>query len=322
MTALFDITTFGEAMLRLSVPEGVRLQSAAQLDLRPAGAEANVVALLARLSRRCAWHSALPNHALGRLIADHLRAAGVDLGGVIWSETGRVGTYFVEFAAPPRATQVIYDRAHSCVTEVTPDALHWDALLNTRLIHLTGITPALSPSCAASMRAILDRARDAGVRISFDINYRAKLWSGDEARAWLTPAIQGVDLLICGQGDAQRVFGIEGAPEALIEQLAELSGAKQVVVTMGDQGAVGWDGQTIYQQAALPVQVIDRIGAGDALAAGVIHGWLEDDLAFGLRCGVMLAALALSQHGDAVITTPDELAALMEAVHRTGTVQR
>ena len=318
----FDITTFGEALLRLSVPQGIRLQTATQLDLVPAGAESNIAYLMARLGRRVAWHSALPNNPLGYLIGDHLRKAGVNLDSVIWQNGGRVGTFYVEFAVPPRATEVIYDRANSCITEITPEMLRLDALLDTRLVHLTGITPALSLSCAASMQTIIARAKAAGVPISFDINYRQKLWSEATAKAWLTPAIQGVDLLLCGQADARRVFGIDGTPQAMIEALADISHAKQIVISLGDQGAIGWDGSSYFEQSAMPVQVIDRIGAGDALACGVIHGWLDRDLNKGLRWGVMLAALALSQHGDALITTTDEVTALLATTHRIGTVQR
>lgn len=319
---MFDITTFGEIMLRFSVPAGTRLQTAAQFDVFPGGAEANVMTALARLGHPCGWHSALPNQALGWLAADHLRAAGIDLSGVVWRDHGRMGTYYVEFAAPPRPIQVIYDRADSCVTQLTPEEVHWDKLLNTQLIHLTGITPALSPQCGEIIQAIVARAHEAGVPISFDINYRQKLWSETEARDWLTPIIQGVDLLLCGQGDAQRVFGIDGTPEAIVRTLAAYSHAKQVVVTLGDQGAVGWNGDQMYFQEALPVQVIDRLGAGDGLAAGVLHGWLAGDLALGLRYGVALAALVLSQRGDAVITTPEEVAALTERTHTIGTVNR
>lgn len=318
----FDLTTFGEAMLRLSVPEGVRLQAAAQLDVNPAGAEANVAALLARLGRRTAWHSALPDNPFGFLVRDHLRLAGVDADGILWQEGGRIGTYYLEFSAPPRPNQVIYDRADSCVTRVTPDMIRWDLLLDTRVIHLTGITPPLSPSCADVVTAIIARARERGVAISFDVNYRAKLWTEAQAREWLTPAVQGVDLLLCGQADARRIFGIEGAPEHVVTALAELSGAKQVVVSLGEQGAVGWDGANVYRQPALPVRIIDRIGAGDALAAGVLHGWFDGSLELGLRYGVTLAALALSQHGDAVITTPRELDSLLAQTHGGSTVLR
>ena len=141
----FAITTIGETMLRLSVPVGARLETALQLDARPGGAESNVVALLARLGRRTAWCGALPDSALGRLAANALRTAGVDLEGVVWCDSERMGLYFVEFATAPRSTQVIYDRAHSCAAQMTPARVRWDHLLATQWVHLTGITPALSP---------------------------------------------------------------------------------------------------------------------------------------------------------------------------------
>jgi 2-dehydro-3-deoxygluconokinase len=116
----FDVTTLGEMLLRLSVSSGERLENAHQLDVQPAGAEANVVTLLARLERKTSWTGALPNHPLGRLAVNALRLAGVDTNKVIWNESGRMGTYDVEFGEPPRGIQVTYDRAHSCSTQLNP----------------------------------------------------------------------------------------------------------------------------------------------------------------------------------------------------------
>jgi 2-dehydro-3-deoxygluconokinase len=307
----FDVTTIGEVMLRMSVPPGNRLEMARNLDLNPGGAEANVVGALSRLGRRCGWVSGLPSHALGRLVAHHLRAARIDLEAVVWRESGRIGTYYLEFATPPRPTQAIYDRAGSCAALLQPEDISWEYLLGSRLLHLTGITPALSTSCAAVTAEAVRRAREAGVPISFDVNYRQLLWTPQEAAATLTPLIQGVDLLLCGLRDAALLFGCTGAPEEVLRALAALSHAKQVVLSTGEGGVVAWDGERVLQQPSVPVGMIDRLGAGDALAAGVIHGWLDDDLAQGLRYGTMLAALALSQHGDMVVVTPAELAALL-----------
>src|SRR5690349_7595868 len=111
----FDVTSIGEMMLRLSVPSGKRLETTTKLDVYPAGAEANVTTLLSRLERHTLWAGALPQNALGKLAANHLRMAGVDTNGIVWKENGRLGTYYVEFAPPPRGIQVIYDRAHSCM---------------------------------------------------------------------------------------------------------------------------------------------------------------------------------------------------------------
>lgn len=308
----FDVTTTGEAMLRLSVPPGQRLEIADSLDLRPGGAEANLTVALARMQRRAAWVGALPNSPLGRFLANHLRVAGVDLSGVTWSDTDRMGTYYVEFSTPPRATQVIYDRADSAAARMTPDTIHWETLLDTRLLHLTGITPPLSAGCRAIVEQAVARAKEAGIPISFDVNYRQKLWSEQDAADFIVPLVQGIDLFFCGRGDARRVMGLGGDPDYVIRRLAEMTHARIVVMSLAEQGVIAFDGAEVYHEPAKPVVIIDRPGAGDGLAAGVIHGWLDGDLRRGLRTGVVLAALALSQHGDMIVTTPEEVASLME----------
>ncbi len=308
---MYDVTTFGEIMLRFSVPAGERLETAAQLDMRPGGAESNLAALLARLGRRTAWLGALPANALGRLAANHLRMAGVDLSGVQWRPEGRMGTYYVEFSAPPRPIQVIYDRANSCATQMSPASIEWDKLLDTRLLHLTGITPALSAGCRTAVAEAIVRARQAGVSVSFDVNYRQKLWGTEEAAEALAPLVRQADLLFCGHGDAQRLFGCSPDPSTALHELASKSNAQVVVMSAGSAGALGWWEGQVHQVNAVPVIIVDRLGAGDALAAGVLHGWLDGDLARGLRTGVVLAGLALAQHGDIVVTTAEEVEALL-----------
>jgi 2-dehydro-3-deoxygluconokinase len=308
---MHDVTTFGEIMLRFSVPAGERLETAAQLEMRPGGAESNLAALLARLGRRTAWLGALPANALGRLAANHLRMAGVDLSAVQWCPDGRMGTYYVEFSAPPRPIQVIYDRAYSCATQMSATSVKWEELLDTRLLHLTGITPALSAGCKTAVAEAVARAKEARVPVSFDVNYRQKLWTVTEAAEVLTPLVQQADLLFCGHGDAQRLFGCPPDPAAALRALSEQSGAQVVVMSVGSAGALAlWEGQ-VHQVDAVPATIVDRLGAGDALAAGVLHGWLDGDLANGLRTGVVLAGLALAQHGDIVVTTPQEVEALL-----------
>ena len=306
----FDVSALGEMMLRLSVPSGKRLETATQLDVCPAGAESNVISLLARLGWRTRWTGALPESPLGRLAANALRVADVDLDGVIWSENGRMGTYYVEFGAPPRGIQVTYDRAHSCTSNLKSQDIDWQTLLDTRLLHLTGITPALSTACLEITREALHRAKQAGVPISFDVNYRQKLWPEADAAETLMPLIQGVELLFCSSVDAARLFGCNGSMQEVAQAMCKHSAANTVVVTFGDQGALLWDGKTWLHEAARPTQIVDRLGAGDAFAAGVIHGFLENDYPAGLRYGVTLAALALSQLGDMVVTNRKELQTL------------
>lgn len=312
----FDVTAFGEAMLRLSVPAGTRMETAERLDMHPAGAEANVMAALARLERRCGWVSGLPDSALGRVAANGLRQAGVDLSAVVWQKQGRMGTYFVELAVPPRPIQVIYDRADTCITTLGPEQIDWDYLLDTRLLHLTGITPPLSPGCAAITAEAVRRAKERGVPVSFDVNYRSKLWTAEQAAATLWPLLQGVALLFCSLRDAVMLFGCSESPETAVEQLAALTEAGHIVVSLADRGVIGWAGSRFYRQPARAVQIVDRIGAGDALAAGVLHGWLEGDFGAGLAYGVTMAGLALSQHGDMVVTTRAELEMLAAAASK------
>jgi 2-dehydro-3-deoxygluconokinase len=310
--ARFDVTTFGEMLLRLSVPSGERLEHAHQFNVHPAGAEANVVTLLARLDRKTCWTGALPDNSLGRLAVNALRVAGVSTGEVIWDRSGRMGTYYVEFGEPPRGTQVTYDRAYSCASQMQADEIAWDSLLDTRLLHLTGITPALSPSCRMIVTEAIRHAKERQIPVSFDVNYRQKLWTEAEARENLLPLIQNVEILFCSQTDAQRLFDCHGTMREVAQCLLDLSRARCVVVSFGDQGALLGNGNEWQHEPARSTRIVDRLGAGDALAAGVLHGWLDGDLASGLRYGVTLAALALSQFGDMVITNKAELLSLAQ----------
>lgn len=310
--ARFDVTTFGESMLRLSVPVGRPLELSSRLDMNIAGSESNTLAVLAQLGHDCSWVSSLPDNALGRLVANQFRLRGIDLSGVVWQENGRIGNYFVEMVAPPRAIRVIYDRENSCVTHMTPEQIDWATLLNTRLLHLTGITPALSEGCLAIVQEAVTRARAAGVPVSFDVNFRSKLWTADVAAKTLLPLLQGAALLFCAKRDAELLFGISGRPEEVIQQLAKKTEAQHIVISIGSEGVVGWDGRQLFHQAAYETTIIDALGAGDALAAGVIHGWLADEFARGLQMGAALAAMALSQVGDMVVVTQSALDDLLE----------
>jgi len=221
-----------------------------------------------------------------------------------------MGTYYVEFGEPPRGIQVTYDRALSCTTQLHPGEIDWESLLDTRILHLTGITPALSSSCREIILEAARRAKESNIPISFDVNYRQKLWSESEAREILLPLLQNVEIVFCGQADAKRLFKITGSMQEVAQGMLELTQAHHVILTFGEQGALLWDGKEWQHEPARTTHILDRLGAGDALAAGVIHGWLDGDLSAGLRYGVTLAALALSQRGDMVITNKSELLAL------------
>jgi 2-dehydro-3-deoxygluconokinase len=308
-----DLSTLGEALLRLSVPQGERLERMRSLDVTIGGAESNVASAVAQMGFRSAWVSRLPRSPLGRLVERTIRTHGVDTSGVVWSDGGRVGTYFIEFAAAPRRIEVVYDRARSAVTELTAAELDWDFLLDTRFIHLTGITPGISPTCRELVADACTRAREAGVQISFDVNYRAKLWTPDVAAEALLPLMRMANVLICGRKDAATLFDLQGDPETVLFDLRRLTDAPTVVLTQGSEGAmaIAEDGSPLYQPA-LKVDVVDRIGAGDAFSAGVLCGLLEGSLAQGLRYGTAMAAHKLTTIGDIMAASRDEVMALLD----------
>lgn len=307
----WEVSSIGETMLRLSVPAGRRLSDAQSLDVEVGGAESNVLVALSRLGRRCSWLSRLPDHALGDAVLRAIRADGVDVAAVRRVAGERLGTYFLEYATPPRAIQVIYDRADSAAAAMTPEDIAWEHLLDTRVLHLTGITAALSESCYQTVQQAIRRARERGVVVSFDVNYRAKLWSAQEAGRRLLPLIAEADVLLCKSADAAALFDCRGEPLEQMRALAALGRAGAVYCTYGAGGAALLEGATFTQQPAVPVTIVDRIGSGDAFAAGVLDGILDGDARDGLRRGVALAAIALSQHGDRVLTSRPELDAVL-----------
>lgn len=311
--ARFDVTTLGEGQLRYCVPAGMRMEQATQFSVYVTGTEANVTCLLSRLGWRCGWISGLPDNPLGRRVIHEYRLAGLDTSAVRWSPTGRLATYYVEFAVPPRSTQVFFDRANTCFTALTPDQIDWDYLLDTRLLHLSGLTVPLSPTINQIIHEAVRRAKAASLPISFDVNYRERLWPPEQAAAALRPLIRQMDVLFCSRGDAQRLFGLEGSPENIVRGLAALTDAQHIITSLSHEGLIGWDGQQFTHEPAREVVILDRIGAGDAMVAGVLHGWLRGDFAYGLRCGALTAALALSVHGDQVITSRDELEHLLNS---------
>ena len=310
-SARFDVTSLGEIMVRLSVPTGARLDDARSLDLEMGGAEGNVSIALARLGRRVSWLGRLPENSLGEYVVRTLRADGVDVSGVRRVADERMGLYFIEYATAPRSINVIYDRAESAASRMRAEDVDWDLLLNTRILHLTGITPALSVSCRAIVEEAIRRASAAGVTVSFDVNYRAKLWDAPTASAALRPLIEQANILFCKSSDAASLFGCSGAPQEQLQQLKKSTSAKAIFVTSGDTGASLLADGVVTSQPAIPVSIVDRVGSGDAFAAGALDGLLDGAALTGLQRGVALASIALSQHGDRVLTSRAELATVL-----------
>ena len=303
----FDVTTIGEGQLRYSVPLGARLERASTLDVNVTGTEANVSSLLSRLGWHCGWISGLPDTPLGHRVANEYALSGLDMSAVVWSDQGRLAIYYVEFGSPPKGTQVYYDRADTCFVNLTRDDINWDYLLDTRLLHISGLSVPLSPSIRAILMEAVEKAKARDIRISFDMNYRSRIWSTDDAASAIAPFLESVDILFFARGDAQRIYGFQGSPVDIVRQLGDLTSAQAIVTSLSSEGIIAWDREDIVLELAQKIEVVDRIGAGDAMVAGVLHGWLQGDLFKGLRYGVMTAALCLTHYGDAVYVTREEL---------------
>lgn len=294
----FDVTSLGETMIRFSAGADADLASASSLALHVGGAESNVCSTLAQLGRRCGWYGRLPNNPLGDRVLAELMRRGVDTAAVDRPDHERLGLYFVGGVADRGGRTVVYDRAASAASNMRSEAAPWAYLTNARVLHLTGITLALSASCRQLVRDAIDHAKEADVAVSFDVNYRRQLWSPEAACEAMIDVVQRVDLLICAARDARHVFGLSGDDEEVSRNLVELSGARWTVLTLGAAGVIAKSSTEELHQPALPTRVTDSVGGGDALAAGVIDGYLDGCLRSGLRRGVALAAMALEQSGD------------------------
>jgi len=311
-----EVVTIGEVMLRLSVRSGDRLDSAPTFEVHMGGAEANVAAALAALGRSVAWVSVLPENSLGRRVAAALRSLDVDIESVRWVEGARLGTFFVELSDPPRPIRVLYDRSGSAASSMTAADLPWQRIDQSRLVHVSGITAALSQSCRTAVEELADRLRQSKVAFAVDVNYRAQLWSALEARRCLEEVASGADVVVCTAEDARDVFDIEGSPEHAAFTLADRLGAGRLVITDGAEGAWWREGTSSGHVPAIPATVVDRLGAGDAFTAGVIDGVLDGDLEAGVRRGVALGALALGTRGDQVRTSRAEVENLLRGEDR------
>lgn len=308
---MLDVVTLGEAMIRLAAPFGDALESAPHFEVRAAGAEANVAVALARVGFRSGWISKLAGDPLGRRIAGEMRRHGVDVSAVVWAQGGRNGVYYLEQAPPPRGVTVYYDRAGSATSTLSPEEVDWGYVRNTRWAHITGITPALSATCAAVAARFIAEAHAGGARVSFDVNHRRKLWTAERARLVLEPLLAGIDLVIVGREDLREVFGIDGPPAQTATRTRERLGAGLAVVTAGADGAYLADAGGVHHEPGVHAGELDPIGRGDAFAAGLLWGALDGDLRAGMRYGVALAALTQTYWGDVPwATRPDVLAAV------------
>ena len=337
------VITFGEIMLRLSPPGFERLLQSPAMSATFGGAEANVAVSLAQWGCDSVYVTRVPAHAIGDAAVRVLRAEGVRTDFVLRGGE-RLGIYFAESGAGQRPSAVVYDRAHSSISDIDPSALDWSGIMHgADWFHVSGITPALGPRPARCVADALAAARAANVRTSVDLNYRRKLWSQKEAQAVMRPLMTDVELVIANEEDIQSMLGLDvpdvdvktgrvnpAAYEDVVQRVCEI-GPARVAITLRESLSAsdnGWSAvlgerdQPLIESQRYDVRIVDRIGAGDAFAAGLIYG-----LATGLgsleslRFAVAAGALKHSIPGDFNRVSVDDVRRLA-AGDASGRVQR
>jgi 2-dehydro-3-deoxygluconokinase len=290
-----DLLTFGEALvsLRSTGP----LTTGGPLTPHLAGAEANVAIGLARLGHRAAFAGRVSDDELGGFLLRQLRAEGVDLTHVVRDPDRPAGLMFLERRTAD-LTRVLYQRAGSAGSALSVDDLRAALAAGARVLHLTGITPALSGGAREAAAWAAEAAARAGTLVCLDVNHRAKLWSRDAARAVLTP-LAGHASVVVASADELDLVGAPGADEEAVVAGLLSRGVSTVLVKLGGDGARAYTAAGRRDAAALPVTAVDTVGAGDAFTAGYLSGHLDGlDLAGRLRRAVTLGAFAVAGAGD------------------------
>jgi len=318
----YDMLTIGETMLRLTPPAVLRFEQAQQLDVWVGGSESNTAVGMARLGRHVAWISRLPSTALGRMVGNRIAQYGVDVCHVQWADASeRLGLCFHEKAQAPRSSEIIYDRRGSAMSAMQPQQLPTQLFRagKARLFHCTGITLAISESARATVHEALRLAKAARWRISFDSNFRSKLWTGRQAATHCHFAFSQADVIFCPHSDFRAMYGDAPPPQAL-EELAKRYPQAVVVMTMGRDGAIARQPSgECSRQPALLSSGQGRVGGGDAFAAGFLHHWLEQgNVADALRWGAAMAAMKYSIPGDLPLVDAAAVAALARGAQGGG----
>jgi len=308
----YDFLTLGETLIRLSPPGMQRLDQARQFEVGIGGSELNVACLLARLGRRAAWVSRLPEGPLGRVVDGEGRRHGVDMSLCKWVEA-RQGLMFFEAGPQPRNARVIYDRKNSAASGMTVADADWPSLVAASArVHLSGITPALSETCRALVLEVAAIAGHAGAKLSYDLNYRATLTTPQEAEAVLGRIAPHLELFVVAERDAQHVLGFAESGDFLAEAIAKRYGMPLVALTRppgADTGDIFLANGAIRHAPRYPVEIVDRIGAGDSFVGGLIHGLLDDDADRAIRLAAYAAAIGLATPGDINYFGSEDLAA-------------
>tara|TARA_B100000676_G_scaffold313439_1_gene394715 strand:+ start:12317 stop:13294 length:978 start_codon:yes stop_codon:yes gene_type:complete len=298
-----------------------RFTQAREFEVTYGGGECNVAVSLAQFGVDATFVTAIPDNDIGQACINYIRQFGVDTTEIL-RQGQRLGTYYLESGAAMRASKVVYDRAASSIAEIQPGDVDWRKVFDgADWFHFTGITPAISKSAAAACTEAAKAAKELGLTVSADMNYRKNLWSPEEAQATMIPMMEHVDVSIGNEEDAEKCLGVaaEGVdvttgeidPNAyrpVVEELVSKFGFKKVAITLresqsaddNDWSAIYFDGDEILVGKKYPVRIVDRVGGGDSFCAAMIYGLNQDgwDSRQVLDFAVAASAMSHTFHGD------------------------
>ncbi len=337
------VVTFGEIMLRLSTPGYKRFVQSDSFDVCYGGGEANVSVSLANYGLNASFVTKVPNHEIGQSAINYLRQYGVDTSHIARGGN-RLGIYFLETGASQRASKVVYDRAGSSIAEASSEDFNWQEIFkDCDWFHFTGITPALSDETAAVTLEACKAAKEMGVTVSVDLNYRKKLWSPQKAGQVMEEIMKYVDVSIGNEEDAEIMFGIKAAEtdvtqgqlnhaayEDVAKQLCERFNLKGAAITLRESYSAsdnGWSAMLYienkpYWSKKYDVHIVDRVGGGDSFAAGIIYGLVTGmEPQNTLEYAVAASALKHTIPGDFNLVNKEEVETLMKG-DGSGRVQR
>ncbi|WFR57593.1 sugar kinase [Anaerocolumna sp. AGMB13025] len=328
----FDALAFGELLLRLSSPLNERMISGAVFEKRAGGAELNVVSGMSLMGLHTGIISKLPKSELGMYIRNNVRFCGVSDEGLIYDESpeARLGIYYYEHGVYPRKPTVVYDRKNASVNSIKPEDIPEEMFNSTRLFHTSGISLALSEQTRNTATAFIKKFKAAGALISFDVNFRANLWSEADAKRYIEEILPYVDILFISEETSRRTFGKTGELKDILKSFAKeynigvLASTERKIIspkkhTFGSTIYNAEEDKFYQEEPYENIEVIDRIGSGDAYVSGVLYGLLAyGDCKKALEYGNAACAVKNTVLGDLPSTDKREIDRIIEGHQSTG----
>lgn len=326
MDRKYDVITLGEILLRLSTPINGRLAQGDTLMKHLGGAELNIASEIGQLGLKTAIISKIPNNLLDAFIKNQLNSSRVSESYLTYddSDDSRIGIYYYEYGSYPRKPRVVYDRKHSSINHIDISDVPETMFYNTRLFHTSGITLGLGGKAQAFAIECIKKFKEHGTLISFDVNYRANLWSGEEARTCIESILPYVDIFFCSADTARLTFGKTGTIEKIQKSFCEdypisiVASTERTVITPKKHNftSIIYSAKNRQYYSEPPynsIDVVDRIGSGDAYVSGALYGYLKyQDCRKALEYGNAMAAIKHSVIGDMVFTDLEEINSIIE----------